>query len=122
VALNDDEGHAFAGHLDGVRVPKLMRCEPSPHASARGGLAQFRARAGLAGRDAQQRTDRELDTRGEPGLEFVPGPVVHADLTATAALAATHQHRAAPRIEVRLAEWERLVASVGGVALALVAR
>jgi len=44
LALNDDEGDAFTGHLDGVRVPRLMRYEPSPHASARGGLAQFRAR------------------------------------------------------------------------------
>src|SRR3954464_1175965 len=41
--------------------------------------------------------------------ELLPGPVVHADLAAATALAAAHEQRAAPRIEVRLAEGEGLV-------------
>src|SRR5205807_7876152 len=28
LALDDDEWHAFAGHLNGVGVPELVRCEP----------------------------------------------------------------------------------------------
>ena len=45
----------------------------------------------------------------EPGRELLPGPVVHADLAAAAALAAPDQQRAAARIEVGLGERERLV-------------
>src|SRR5215210_4327189 len=48
-------------------------------------------------------------TRGlEPGRELLPGPVVHADLAAAAALAAPHQQRAAARVQVGLGERERL--------------
>jgi hypothetical protein len=47
-------------------------------------------------------------TRGEPRLEVLPAPVVHADLAA-AALAATHEQRAATRVKVRFAERESLV-------------
>jgi hypothetical protein len=38
------------------------------------------------------------------GLELVEGPVVHADFAAAAALAAAHQDRAAPWVEIELAE------------------
>jgi hypothetical protein len=31
LALNDDQGHAFAGHLDRVGVAQLMRSEASAH-------------------------------------------------------------------------------------------
>jgi hypothetical protein len=40
--------------------------------------------------------------------ELLPGPVVHADLAAAAALAAPHQQRSAARIEVGLGKRERL--------------
>jgi hypothetical protein len=53
--------------------------------------------------------DREVDARGEPGLELLPDPVVHADLAATTALASAHQHGTASLIEVRLAQRERVV-------------
>src|SRR3954447_11346488 len=94
-----------------------MRCEAPPDTGLRGGVAQLGARgagrpcaaAGRAGRDAQHRTDRKVDARGEPWLKLVPGPVVHADLAAATALGAAHEKRAAPRIEVRLAEGEGLV-------------
>jgi hypothetical protein len=42
-------------------------------------------------------------------LQLLPGSVVHADLAAAAALAAAHEQRAAPLIEVRLSERERFV-------------
>ena len=36
LALDDDEWHAFAGHLNGVGVPELVRCEPSAHTGSLG--------------------------------------------------------------------------------------
>jgi len=53
--------------------------------------------------------DGQLDAGLEPGLELLPGPVVHADLAAAAALAAAHQQGSATRIQVGLGERERLV-------------
>jgi hypothetical protein len=47
--------------------------------------------------------------RAEPRLKALPSPVIHADLAAATALAAAHQHRASPLVEVRFAERERLV-------------
>src|SRR4029453_18066696 len=41
------------------------------------------------------------------GSKLLPGPVVHADLAAAAALAAPHQQRSAARVEVGLGERER---------------
>jgi hypothetical protein len=32
LALDDDQRHALAGHLDGVRVAQLVRREPPSHA------------------------------------------------------------------------------------------
>src|SRR3954451_12228722 len=117
LSLDDDQRDAFAGHLDGVRVAELMGCEAPPDTGLRGGVAQLGARragrpcaaASRAGRDAQQRTDWKVDARGEPWLNLLPGPVVHADLPAATALAAAHEQRAAPRMKVRLAEGEGLV-------------
>src|SRR5919108_2113010 len=58
--------------------------------------------------DAEQRPDGQLDARLEPGRELLPGPVVHADLAAAAALAAPHQQRPAARVQVGLCQRERL--------------
>jgi hypothetical protein len=44
LALDDDEWDAFAAHLDGVRVTKLMRCEAPAHTGPRGGLTKLDAR------------------------------------------------------------------------------
>jgi len=52
LALDDDQRHALAGHLDGVGVSELVRREASPH-------------AGLAGDASQQ--DGELVAVGEGG-------------------------------------------------------
>ena len=45
-ALDDVERHAFAGHLDGVRVPQLMRGEAPAHAGLGGQPAQRVTRRG----------------------------------------------------------------------------
>jgi hypothetical protein len=36
LALDDDQRHAVAGHLDGVRVAELVRRKASPHPGPRG--------------------------------------------------------------------------------------
>jgi hypothetical protein len=64
--------------------------------------------------DAEQRPDWQLDPRFQPRCELLPGPVVHADLAAAAALAAPHQQRAATRVQVGLGERERLVYAPAG--------
>jgi hypothetical protein len=61
-----------------------------------------------------QNSDRQLDARLEPGRELFPGPVVHADLAAPAALAAADEQRSAARVEVGLGERERLVDAQAG--------
>src|SRR4051812_41280349 len=75
---------------------------------ARGGRVP-RAPAAEAVDDAEQRTDRHPLAGLQPRLELLKAPVVHADLATSAALAAAHQHRAAPRVEVELAEIERFL-------------
>jgi hypothetical protein len=117
LALNDDQRHALARHLDRVRVPELVRREAPPHArppARRVAAPSGRRRPPMGARawrryDAEQRSDRRLDPRLEPGLKLLPGPVVHADLAAAAALAAPDKQRPAPRIQVGLGERERLV-------------
>jgi hypothetical protein len=116
LALDDDQRHAFAGHLDGVRVAQLVRREAPPHARVPGDAAQLcagRARprppAGGAVYDAEQRPDRQLDARLEPRCELVPGPVVHPHLATAAPLAAAHEQRPRARIQIGLGERKRLV-------------
>src|SRR3954452_2904906 len=99
LALGNDQRHALAGHLDGMRVAQLVRREAPPYAGLAGDAAQFRAggagyprpSACWTGDDAEQWADRQLDAHVQPGLELLPGPVVHAHLAAPAALAAPHQ-------------------------------
>jgi hypothetical protein len=96
-------------------VAELMRREASPHTGLAGHATQLRAggggRPGASARgavdDAEQRTDRQLDPGLQPRFELFPGPVVHADLAASAALAAPHQQRPAARVQVGLRERER---------------
>src|SRR3954454_12713946 len=116
LALDDDQRHALARHLDGVSVSKLVRCEASPDAGLAAGSAQLGAGGGGRPRPpaggsvdyAEQRSNRQLEPRLKPRRELLPRPVVHADLAATAGLAAAHQQRSAARIEVGLGERERL--------------
>src|SRR4051794_40750262 len=100
----------------GVRVAQLVRGKAAPDASGRRGVAQLRASgrdrpapaARRTGDDAEQRPDGKLYPGGEPRLQLLPGPVVHADLAPAAALAATDQHGAPPRVKISLGERERL--------------
>jgi hypothetical protein len=115
--VDDDQRHPFAGHLDGVRVAQLVRRKAPPYPGLAGRAAQFRADGAGCPRpsacrtvdDAEQRSDRQLNAHVEPGRELLPGPVVHADLAAAAALAAPHQHGAATMIEVALGKRQRLL-------------
>ena len=74
LALDDVEWNAFAGHLDGVRVAKLMRCKATPDAGAHGQATQAGA-GGCCGprpaarrphEDADEGTDRQFDPYFEP--------------------------------------------------------
>ena len=66
LALDDGERYALAGHLDRVRVAKLVRREAPADSSADGKVAQRAARGGWGPRpasgrslhDAQQGADR----------------------------------------------------------------
>src|SRR4051794_30915410 len=69
------------------------RREPAQHRARWGGLP--RAPAGGTVDDAEQRTDGHGAADGQPGLELLEAPVVHADLAAAAAFAAADEHRAA---------------------------
>jgi hypothetical protein len=97
VALDDDQRHAFAGHLDRVCVAQLMGSEASANAGAHGGASQLgacatggpRATAGASVDDAEQRTDRQGDPCNEPGLEFLPAPVANRDLATSSSFATT---------------------------------
>src|SRR5215218_10294455 len=74
----------------------LVRREASPYAGLAGDASYLSARGG--GRpgpsargavdDAEERPDRQRDTPLQPRRELFPGPAVHADLAAAAALAA----------------------------------
>jgi hypothetical protein len=97
-----------------VRVPKLMRREASAHASREGGPAHIRSDGGAGPvattrrtvDDAEQRTDRKLNPALKPRMEFIPAPVVHADLAAASPHASSHLQGAAAVIKVRLGQAE----------------
>src|SRR5215203_1639892 len=87
-ALDHDQRHAFACHLDGVGVAQLVRREAAPNPGRGGRAPQLRAccsrRPVAATRravdDAQQGADGKLGPQLEPGPEFVPSPRIQADL------------------------------------------
>src|SRR3954453_4004578 len=62
-----------------------------------------------SGQDAEQRTDGQFDADSQPLLQLLPGPIVHADFAATAALAAADEDCAAAGVEVSLRERKRFV-------------
>ena len=117
LALDDVERHAFAGELDGVGVAQLMRREAPAYTGLGGKPTELDpgpgARPGPAASgavdDAEQRPDRQLDPVAEPGRQLLPPPGVHADLAPTTTLALAHEQRPPPRIEVALAQRERLL-------------
>lgn len=58
---------------------------------------------------AEQRTDRKLDPQLKPRTEFIPAPLVHADLAASSALAASDEQGAVAGIEFGLGEAENFL-------------
>jgi hypothetical protein len=46
LTLDHHQRHTLMGHLDRVRVPELMRREPSPHPGLRGEAAKLAACGG----------------------------------------------------------------------------
>jgi hypothetical protein len=70
LALNDDERHAFASHLDGVGMAQLMRGESSADPSFGGRAPQLSSSGGgrplattrPAVEDTEQRADWKPDT------------------------------------------------------------
>jgi hypothetical protein len=119
LALDDDQRDAFAGHLDGVGVAELVWREAPAHAGRGGGAPELRAggrgcprsAACRTGDDAEQRADGEFEAALEPGLEFLPASVVHADLASASALAAADEQRATSLVEIGLGERERFLDS-----------
>ena len=117
LALDDNQRHALAGHLDGVGVTELMWREPAPHSCRGGGAPQLGTRRSRrpvpsprrAVDHAQQWTDRERAPHVKLGLELLPSPCVHADLAATPALTAPDQERAAALIEIALGQSQSLL-------------
>ena len=102
--LDDYQRDPFAGHLDCVSVAELARREPSPDAGRPSGVSQQRAdpgrgagtAAGGSTEHAEQRADRQPRADLEPRLELLPGPTVHSNLAALAAL--PRRINTAPRV------------------------
>src|SRR5450755_1225284 len=115
VSLYDEQRDALAGHLDGVRVPELMRREPAMNPGGQGGGTQLAAdpgrgpwpAAGWAAQDAEQRADGQSRSECEPGIEMVPGPAVHPDLAPPSALPGANEDGAALSVKVGLGQRER---------------
>jgi hypothetical protein len=86
--LDHQERDTLAGHLDRVGVPELVRREPPTHARLGCRGAELNADPGRrswptacrAAQHTEQRPDRHGRADGEPGLEVLPRPAVHADL------------------------------------------
>src|SRR3954466_13845389 len=119
LALDEMSGTPFVGHLDGVGVPELMGRETPPNAGFRscppkvGACGCRRPRPPTRGAvdDAERWADREMEAHVKPRLQMFPGPLIHADLAAAAALPAAHEQRASAPVEVKLgsarAAWKR---------------
>jgi hypothetical protein len=115
LALDDDQRHAFMGHLDCVGVAELVRSE----APADSGGGSRSAQPGSGGRARPVASaGRAVDDRKRAGrwaaraayrarLQLLPGPFVHADFAPSAAFALADQERAAAMLEIRLAERKR---------------
>ena len=115
LALDDDRGTPSRSISTRARGP-AGAARSAPHAGLRATRrSSERAAAAAHGRPrvgplmTQNSGPTGSSHARQPGLELLPAPVVHADLSAPAALAAADQQRAAARVEVGLGERERLV-------------
>ena len=98
-----------------VGVSQLVGREAPSHACGRGRVMQLFARGrrfptssgGRSVDHAQHGADGKLTADIEPGVELVPCPAVHSDLSALAALSTPDEHRAAGAVQVAFLESER---------------
>jgi hypothetical protein len=110
LALDDVQGDAFVGELEGVGVAQLLRGKSPPHPGLGREAVQLgshtrtgpAAAAGGAFEDAELWTDRQLGADREPGTQLLPAPGVDAPLAAPAALAVADEQRPAALVEVGL--------------------
>ena len=94
LALDDVDGHPFAGELDSTPVSELVGSEAAPHAGLGGEFPEFCAdggrrpcpAAGRAVNDAEQRPDRKLHPVCEPAVDVLKSQVIHPDLPAAITL------------------------------------
>jgi hypothetical protein len=61
LSLDHDERNAFAGHLDGVSVPQLMRREPATNAGFLGSPVQLGADAGWCAGSSARGTTQDAE-------------------------------------------------------------
>jgi len=99
LALNDVDRDALARELDGVRVAELMWRKPPPDTGIGREVTQLGARGGdgprpAAGRSidyAEQRSDWQRDPVGQPRVQLLKSPLIHAGLAPLIALAMANQ-------------------------------
>jgi hypothetical protein len=108
--LDHYERDTFVRHLNGVRVSQLVWRKAPSHACGRSRVMQLFSRGrrfptSSGGRSVdctKQCADRKLAADLEPGVELVPCPAVHPDLSSLAALSTPDQYSAAGTVEVAL--------------------
>jgi hypothetical protein len=96
-------------------MPELMWRQPAPHPGCHRGVAQLdpdpgrgtRPSASRAAQHAEQRADRQARTELEPGIERLPCPTVHPDLTAPTALPVSDLDRAPDPVQIALGQRKR---------------
>lgn len=116
LALDDDQRDTLVSHLDRVRVPQLVRGEPTTNTGESGGPPELLASGrrlpaspgGCAVDYAEQSSDWQIGSDLEPWLQLIPGPAIHPDLAALAALPASYQDGAAQAVKIRLGKIQRL--------------
>jgi hypothetical protein len=115
LTLNHHQRNSLPGYLNSVSVPELMRREPTPDPCRGRGVMELRSDPGRTAvtpargsvQDAEERTDRQALAQLNPWLQLLPGPAVHTNLAALAALPVSNEDRAANRVKVGLGERER---------------
>ncbi len=122
LALDRHQRLTLVGKLDSLRMPQLMRCEPSAHARRfrwspqlfAGGAGLPAPTCGRAMDHAEQRPDRERGAELLPWGQRVPGPAVHAHLAPPSSFASAHGEGAAGAVKVGLGEVECFADSQSG--------
>jgi hypothetical protein len=83
-------------------------------ADRRADLKSRRGPEAVAVDDPEQRPDGKVESELEPWLEFFPAPGVHADFSASSALAVSDEQRAAGMVEIGFGEGEGFLDAQSG--------